>query len=59
MADRPRRSIGPFESACLGAAPTISGVKAARLRESTRGRKHTDSAELIREDRNCHADVTE
>jgi plasmid stability protein len=34
-------------------------AKAARLRERTRGRQHTDSAELIREDRDRHADLIE
>jgi plasmid stability protein len=43
----------------LGTGADDFWAKAACLRESTRGRKHTDSAELIREDRDRHADVTE
>jgi antitoxin FitA len=35
----------------LGTGADDFWIEAARLRESTRGRKHIDSAKLIREDR--------
>ena len=34
-------------------------AEAARLRERTRDRQHTDSADLVREDRDRHADLIE
>lgn len=39
----------------LGAGADDFWARAARLRDRTRGRQHTDSAELIREDRDRRA----
>jgi len=43
----------------LGTGADDFWVKAARLREQTRGRPHTDSADLVRADRDRHADMIE
>ena len=43
----------------LGTGGDDFWVEAARLRERTRGRQHTDSASLIRNDRDRHADLIE
>jgi antitoxin FitA len=43
----------------LGTGADDFWAKAAQLRERTRGRQHTDSASLIREDRDRHADLIE
>ena len=40
----------------LGTSAEDFWAEAARLREQTRGRRHTDSADLVREDRDRHAD---
>jgi plasmid stability protein len=39
----------------LGTSADDFWADAARLREQTRGRQHTDSADFIREDRDRHA----
>jgi plasmid stability protein len=43
----------------LGTGADEFWAKAARLREKTRGRSHTDSADLVREDRDRHAGLDE
>jgi antitoxin FitA len=43
----------------LGTGTDDFWVQAARLREQTRGRPHTDSADLVRADRARHADLIE
>lgn len=43
----------------LGTGADDFWAEAARLREQTRGRAHTDSAELLRADRDRHADQVE
>jgi plasmid stability protein len=40
----------------LGTGADDFWAEAARLREQTRERQHTDSADLVREDRDRHAD---
>ena len=43
----------------LGTGADDFWAEAARLREQTRGRRHTDSADLMREDRDRHAAPSE
>ena len=43
----------------LGTGADDFWAVAARLRDRTRGRQHTDSADLVREDRDRHADLIE
>jgi hypothetical protein len=43
----------------LGTGADEFWAKAARLREKTRGRSHSDSADLVREDRDRHAGLDE
>jgi hypothetical protein len=43
----------------LGIGADYFWVKAARLRERTRSRKHTNSADLFREDRDRQAALIE
>jgi len=43
----------------LGTGSDDFWAEAARLREKTRGRSHTDSAVLVREDRDRHAGLVE
>lgn len=43
----------------LGTSADDFWIEAARLRERTRGRQHTDSADLVREDRDQRAERAE
>jgi len=43
----------------LGTGSDDFWAEAARLREKTRGRSYTDSADLVREDRDRHAGLVE
>ena len=43
----------------LGTGSDDFRAEAARLREKTRDRSHTDSADLVREDRDRHAGLVE